>query len=467
MRKTKIIATLGPATESPEVLGKLMDAGLNIARLNMSHAPHPWVRRVVSDIRSTAQSRGKTIGILMDTQGPAIRTGDLPVPLDLQPGQKFVLTVRGAHSEEVRSTDVNYENFINDIKVGDVVLIDNGQIHMKVLAKEDNKVECEVLTPGKLGSRRHINLPGVKVSLPALTDKDRADIQLGLELGVDYFALSFVREAKDIRELRALMQNSRHKPLIIAKIEDQMAVKNLDKIIEESDGVMVARGDLGIELPYEDLPVIQRKIVKMCQRVGRPVIVATHMLESMIENPLPTRAEITDVANAVFEQADAIMLSGETTVGKYPVNCVQVFDRIARRIERSGGANYQEHAELTSARQKLVKSAVIMANDLKAEAIIVFTIRGSMARHTAWMRPRYSPIFAICDRQTVADSLALNYGVVPIVIPFNYDVPEQNIGLAFKTLIKRGVLHPGNTVVVITSVEAGEGFADAVQMRTV
>jgi pyruvate kinase len=191
------------------------------------------------------------------------------------------------------------------------------------------------------------------------------------------------------------------------------------------------------------------------------------MLQSMIEQASPTRAEVSDVANAIFDGTDAIMLSGETTVGKYPVNCVQVFDRIARRIERSGGANYQEHAELTSARQKLVKSAVIMANDLKAEAIIVFTIRGSMARHTAWMRPRYSPIFAICDRQTVADSLALNYGVVPIVIPFNYDVPEQNIGLAFKTLIKRGVLHPGNTVVVITSVEAGEGFADAVQMRTV
>jgi pyruvate kinase len=324
-----------------------------------------------------------------------------------------------------------------------------------------------VLTPGKLGSRRHINLPGVKVSLPALTEKDRADVKLGLELEVDYFALSFVREAKDIRELRALMEGSSHKPLIVAKIEDQMAVRNLDEIIREADAVMVARGDLGIELPYEELPIIQRKIVKMCQRMGRPVIVATHMLESMIDNPLPTRAEITDVANAVFEQADAIMLSGETTVGKYPLNCVQVFDRIACRIERSGGANFQDHADLTSPRQKLVKSAVVMANDLKAEAILVFTIHGSMARDTAWMRPRYSPIYAICDHPAVADSLMLNYGVIPVVIPFNHQAPEENICLALKTLSKRGLLHPGNTAVVITSIEAGEGFADAVQMRTV
>jgi len=467
VRKTKIIATLGPATESPEILGKLIDAGLNLARLNMSHGTHPWVRKVVSDLRAVAESRGASVGILMDTQGPAIRTGDLPVPLDLQPGQRFVLTVRGEKSEEERSTDVNYEEFVNDISVGDVVLLDNGEIHMKVLAKEKNKVECEVLTPGKLGSRRHINLPGVKVSLPSITEKDRADIKLGLELEVDFFALSFVREASDIRELRGLMKNSPHKPLIIAKIEDQMAVRNLDEIIREADGAMVARGDLGIELPYEEMPIIQRKIVKICQRVGRSVIVATHMLESMIENPMPTRAEITDVANAVFEQADAIMLSGETTVGKYPVKCVQVFDRIATRIERSGGANFHEHAVLTSPRQKLVKSAVVMANELRAEAILVFTIHGSMARYTAWMRPRFSPIFAICDRPEVAASLTLNHGVHPIVIPFNHNEPEQNIDLALSTLVKKGLIRAGNTAVVITSMDVCDGVTDVVQMRTV
>ena len=241
MRKTKIIATLGPATDSPEMLGKLIDAGMNIARINMSHAPHDWVRRVVRDIRDAASARRKAVGILMDTQGPAIRTGDLPAALDLQPGQKFTLTVRGEKSEELHSVDVNYENFVNDISVGDVVLLDNGEIHMKVLAKHANKVECEVLTPGKLGSRRHINLPGVRVSLPALTAKDLADLEVGLDVGVDFVALSFVREAKDIQQLRKVVSGAAHQPLIIAKIEDQLAVKNFDEILREADGIMVAR----------------------------------------------------------------------------------------------------------------------------------------------------------------------------------------------------------------------------------
>src|ERR1051326_8358410 len=390
MRRTRIIATLGPATDSPPMLSKLIDAGVDVFRLNMSHATHDWVQRVVGDLRAAARERHVSVGVMMDTQGPAIRTGDLPAALDLKPGQKFTLTVRGEHSEELHSVDVNYENFVRDIDVGDVVLLDNGAIQMKVLAKQGNKVECEVLTEGTLGSRRHINLPGVKVSLPALTAKDLADVELGLKLGVDFIALSFVREAKDIRQLKAVIERGKHHPLVIAKIEDQQAVENLTEIVAESDAIMVARGDLGIEVPYEELPIIQRRIVKTCLRVGTPVIVATHMLESMIESPMPTRAEVTDVANAVFEQADAIMLSGETTVGKYPLKCVEVFDRIAERIERSGCANFHDQAELTSPRQKMVKSAVIMANDLKAEAILVFTVRGNMARHTAWMRPRHS-----------------------------------------------------------------------------
>src|SRR5712691_6123074 len=407
-RKTKIVATLGPATDSPEMIARMIAAGVNLLRLNMSHAPHDWVRRVVADIRSASSMPQRFIGIMMDTQGPAIRTGELRVPLDLQPGQKFTLTVRGERSEEEHSVDVNYENFVNDINTGDVVLIDNGAIQMKVLAKDGKKVECEVLTEGKLGSRRHINLPGVKVSLPALTSKDVSDVKLGLELGVDFIALSFVREAKDLQLLRKMFHGSRRNPLVIAKIESQEAIAQLEEIIKEADAVMVARGDLGIELPYEELPIIQRRIVKDCLHYGRPVIVATHMLESMIESPMPTRAEVTDVANAVFEQADAIMLSGETTVGKYPLECVEVFDRIARRTERSGGANYFEHARLTTPRQKLVKSAVVMANELKADALLVFTLRGHMARFTSWMRPRFSPIFAICDRPAIADSLTLN-----------------------------------------------------------
>lgn len=467
MRKTKIIATLGPATDSPEMLGKLIDAGLNIARLNMSHAPHDWVRRVVKDIRAAATARRKSVGILMDTQGPAIRTGDLPVALDLEPGQKFTLTVRGEKSEELHSVDVNYENFINDINVGDVVLLDNGEIHMKVLEKHANKVECEVLTPGKLGSRRHINLPGVRVSLPALTAKDLADIDVGLDVGVDFIALSFVREAKDIQQLRKVVAKTAHKPLLVAKIEDQLAVSNFDEIMREADGIMVARGDLGIECPYEELPIIQRRIVKSCLNYGRPVIVATHMLESMIENPLPTRAEITDVANAVFEQADAIMLSGETTVGKYPLKCMEVFDRIARRIERSGSANFHERVDFNSARQKLVKSSVVLADQLKADALLVFTVRGSMARHAASFRPRYSPIIAVCEFHGVADSLALNWGVQAFVHPFDHGHPERTIESAIQALVAEGKLRSGNTVVVVSAISAGDHIIDAVEMRSI
>ncbi|MHC4177916.1 MAG: pyruvate kinase, partial [Planctomycetota bacterium] len=319
MRKTKIIATLGPATDSAERIGQLIEAGMNVARLNMSHAPHDWVRQVVGHIRAAAAEQGKFVGILMDTQGPAIRTGDLPVPLDLNPGQKFTLSVRGETSEEEQSVDVNYENFVNDISVGDVVLLDNGEIHMKVLAKHAHKVDCEVLTPGTLKSRRHINLPGVKVGLPALTSKDLSDIELGLELEVDFVALSFCREAKDLQQLRAVVAKADRPPLLVAKIEDEQAVSNIRAIVQEAHVIMVARGDLGIECPYEELPIIQRKVVKACVQQGKPVVVATHMLESMIASPMPTRAEITDVANAVFEQSDAIMLSGETTVGRFPV----------------------------------------------------------------------------------------------------------------------------------------------------
>jgi len=466
-RKTKIIATLGPATDSAEMIAKLLKAGVNVFRLNMSHAPHDWVRRVVKDIRAASAAAGLHAGIMMDTQGPAIRTGDIGVPLDLQPGQKFTLTVRGEKSEEEHSVDVNYENFVNDISVGDVVLIDNGTIQMKVLAKNGNKVECEVLTEGKLGSRRHINLPGVKVSLPALTSKDIKDVKLGLELGVDFIALSFVREARDLLQLRELFGEGKPHPLVIAKIEDQEAIKNLEAIIQEADGIMVARGDLGIEIPYEELPIVQRRIVKTCLRVGRPVIVATHMLESMIESPMPTRAEVTDVANAIFEQTDAIMLSGETTVGKYPLKCIEVFDRIARRIERSGGANYFDHAQLTTPRQKLVKSAVVMANELKAEAILVITRHGHMARHTAWMRPRYSQIYALCAREDVAGGLTLSSTITPFVIPFDMINPENTIDGALKRLVERGRLSAGNTVVVIGSILVGEQIVDAVQMRVV
>ncbi len=467
MRKTKIITTLGPASSKAKKIGKMIDMGLDIVRLNMSHAPHDWVREVVATVREQADKRGKIVGILLDTQGPEIRTGNLPAELNLEPGKKFTFTVRGETSEELHSVDVNYENFINDISVDDVIMVDSGEIHMKVLAKFDNKVECEILTPGKLGSRRHINLPGVKVSLPPITDKDRADITLGIELEVDFIALSFVREAGDIKMLRELLAEHSHQPSIIAKIEDQQAVKNFDEIVAVADGIMVARGDLGIECPYEELPIIQRRLVKTCLRLGRPVIVATHMLESMIESPMPTRAEITDVANAVFEETDAIMLSGESAVGKYPAKCVEVLDRIARRTERSGGADYHKLAEFIGPREKLANSAVVLADQLKADALLLFTNTGTMARYVSWQRPRYSPIYAACSDEKVAASLTLNWGVRPFQMGFDEGHPDTTIDRALQKLIAEGKLEAGNSIIIITGIKVGDQVVGSIQSRIV
>jgi pyruvate kinase len=264
-----------------------------------------------------------------------------------------------------------------------------------------------------------------------------------------------------------MFEEGKPHPLVIAKIEDQEAIKNLDAIVLEADGIMVARGDLGIEIPYEELPIVQRRIVKTCLRVGRPVIVATHMLESMIEAPMPTRAEVTDVANAVFEEADAIMLSGETTVGKYPLKCIEVFDKIATRIERSGSAEFHNLAELTTARQKLVKSAVVMANELKAAAILVFTRHGSMAQYASWMRPHYSPIYAMCENEKAANEMALCWGVTPFVMEFDFINPQNTIETAMKNLAAQGRLQSGATVVIIGAISVGTEIVDAVQMRTV
>lgn len=466
MRKTKIICTLGPATDSPEKLRALILAGANVFRLNMSHAPHDWVRDVVKKIRAISTELGTITGILMDTQGPAIRTGDLPSKLDLKPGEIFDFTVRGENSEDVRSVDVNYDGLVNDISVGDTVLVDNGVIHMKVLSKDFHRIRCEVLTEGVLGSRRHINLPGVKVNLPPLTEKDLADVALGASVGVDYVALSFCREASDIDALKRVLTEHGSEAKTIAKIEDQHAVSVVDDIIDHADAVMVARGDLGIECPMEELPIIQRRIVKRCIQAGRQVIVATHMLESMIENPVPTRAEITDVANAVYEQADAIMLSGETTVGKYPIECVQVFDRVARRIERSGGADFSAEAETKSVRQKTVKAAVNLANQIPGSKIIVFTKRGFMADHFSQLRPKEAPIYAFTPSKTVARRLTLNWATQPVVMPFELN-PEHTIAEAERLLLQRGLIEVGDQLVVLTDVMTSKERFDSIQLRRV
>jgi len=466
MRKTKIICTLGPATEAAEIIHQLIEAGASVFRLNMSHSSHEWVEKIVPRIRAIATSLDVVVGILLDTQGPAIRTGDLKARLDLKPGEIFEFTVRGEKSEETHSVDVNYDGLIDDISVGDTMLVDSGVIRLLVLEKKHNRIRCEVLTEGTLGSRRHINLPGIRVNLPPLTEKDMRDVELGAKLGVDMVALSFCREKEDVELLRKVLHENGSQARIVAKIEDQLAVKNLADIILTSDAVMVARGDLGIECPMEELPIIQRRIVKRCLKAGRPVIVATHMLESMISNPVPTRAEITDVANAVFEQADAIMLSGETTVGRYPVECVRTLDKVALRIERSGGAGFAEEAFLEDDRRKIVRSAVVLANSITDSKLIVFTRRGAMADNVSNLRPRHSPIYAFSPTIEVCRRLALNWGTIPECLPFDTN-PNRTIIAAETLLARRGLVKPGDHLVVITDLLAGEDRFESIQLRIV
>jgi len=466
LRKTKIICTLGPVSESPERLREMILAGANIFRLNMSHAQHDWVRKIVPTIRAIASYLELPVGILLDTQGPAVRTGDLPTKLNLKIGDIMEFTMRGVRSEELYSVNVNYDGLIDDINVGDVVLVDNGVIHLKVLSKVNSRIRCEVLTPGELGSRRHINLPGVKVNLPPLTEKDLADIEVGVEVGVDFVALSFCREPSDIVELRRVLKQHGSNARVIAKIEDQSAVKLINEIIKETDAVMIARGDLGIECPMEELPIIQRRILKAALKIGKQVIVATHMLESMIENPVPTRAEVTDVANAVFEQADAIMLSGETTVGKYPVDCVKVLDRIARRIERSGSAHFAEQTSLLNPRQKTAHSGVVLANSFANAHIAVLTRHGFMADYTSHIRPEHAPIYAITPSEETARHLTLNWGVLPIVMPFG-KTPEESVKNAEELLLAQGLLKKGDQLIVMSDIIEGEEKFDSIQLRKI
>ncbi|MCJ8329363.1 MAG: pyruvate kinase [Lentisphaeria bacterium] len=465
-RKTKIIATVGPATDSPEMLEKMILAGVNIFRINMSHSKEDTCREIVANIRKISSACNKVVGILMDAQGPAIRTAETETSLELEQGETVALTVRGEVVEGIKNIGVNYDDLVNDLSEGDTVIVDNGIIHLKVLSKKGNVLHCEVLTAGTLGSRKHINLPGVRVNLPALTEKDMTDIALGIELKVDFIAMSFVREASDVTKLRGILDYKKAPQKIIAKIEDQQGIKNIDAIIEVADAIMVARGDLGIEVSYEELPIIQRRVVKHCILQGKPVIVATHMLESMIENPSPTRAEITDVANAIYEQCDAIMLSGETSIGKYPEKCVEVMDRMARRIERSGGADYTEQISPSSNRSKMMKNACSMAEDLDA-ALVVFTQTGRMSRYASWFRPQCNRIFCFTNNAVLINQLSLFWGLNPFLIDFDEADPSVNGETATRILKDKGLLESGDLIVVVTDLMVQGSMVETVQMREV
>jgi len=438
---------------------------MNLARLNMSHGDRRSHLQVIRNLKSLSKKLPHPVSILMDLQGPEIRTGELSKSLDLAAGDVFYFTVLADDVEE-RSVHVNYRDLVNDLRVGERVTVDNGLINLEVLEVSEHRLKCKVLDGGMLGSRKHVNLPGVRVNLPSVTNKDREDIAFAIEQDLDFIALSFVRGAADILEARALVDAAGGHQRLIAKIENQEGIDNFDAILDSADGIMVARGDLGVEVAFEELPVLQRDMIRRCAIAGKPIIVATHLLESMIDNPLPTRAEVTDVANAVYEQADAIMLSGETAAGKYPVRCVEVLDTIARRIEVGSGLDfYKERAAPTTQRAHVAQSACRLADSLDARAIIVMTRRGYFGQLVASYRPKHAIIYAFTNMSTTRRKLWLNRAVVPFRMNLSRD-PEKTIVNALAKLRERELIEKGEPVVVVSDVATATGdLVTSIQVR--
>jgi pyruvate kinase len=465
MRKTKIICTIGPATASYDMLEKLALAGMNVARLNMSHGAHDDTAEVIKRLQTLNKKLPYPIAILLDTQGPEIRTGEMDTALDLKQGDIISVVPRGAEDVEENSLMVNYGDLIKDMNVGDRLTVDNGLINLEILDMEERVMRVKVIDGGLLTSKRHVNLPGIRVNLPAITDKDREDIAFGLAQDIDYIALSFVREAADIHQLNELMGSKRGKVKVIAKIEDQEGVKNINEIIEAADGIMVARGDLGCEMDFWELPHVQRRIVRNCAQQGKRVIVATHLMESMIENPMPTRAEVTDVANAVYEEADAIMLSGETTVGKYPIKCVEAMVKIAETVEKHRGLAFTEDLVKNDYKQNIAASAVHLAESLPAKGIVVITRRGRMANYVTNCHPQHTVIYAFSNDGRTRRQMALNRNTYSHKLMFSSD-PEKTLQKAFEMLREKEGMTTGDQVVVISDTLSGSGI-DAVQVREI
>lgn len=466
-RHTKIIATLGPATESKEMLGRLISSGVDILRLNMAHASHQWVEDAMWFIREVSNEVGRHVGVMMDVKGPEIRTGLVEEAIPLKEGDEIEFFIEGCQgSGDVPAVSVNYAGLPGEVSEGDVVLVDSGLIQMKVLSKSEERIRFQVLTPGELGSRRHINLPGIQVDLPALTEKDKNDLRAGVKAGIDFVALSFVRQADDVKTLKAFLEELGSKARIIAKIEDQAGVRNMKEIIRAADGVMVARGDLGIEIDYPKLPLVQTELIEACQADGKPVIVATHMLESMISSPIPTRAEVSDVSHAIREQADAIMLSGETTTGAYPLESVEVFQKIIDSIEPSVNRELNKRIVLKEPKAKMLRSAATLSQELGNSGIIVFTRSGFLAYVLGALRPHGIPIYAFTDIESIFRQLLLPWGVEPFLMEFSEN-PEETIRNAIETLKGKGWVEDGSWLVVITNALADEKIIDTLQLRQV
>ena len=461
MRKTKIVCTIGPASEAPEMLEKLIEAGMNVARLNFSHGSHEEHAIRIAAIRDASEKIGKPVGILLDTKGPEIRTHTMENgELHLVTGQVIDISMTEVIGTE-NVFSVTYEELINDVNQNDIILLDDGLIELRVLAKdlEQGLIHTIVENAGVLKNKKGVNVPGVSIKLPGITEKDAQDILFGIEQGVDFIAASFVRTAKDVLEIRELLeQNDGGHIQIIPKIENQEGVDNIDDIIQVSDGLMVARGDLGVEIPAEEVPLVQKSLIKKCNEVGKPVITATQMLDSMQRFPRPTRAEASDVANAIIDGTDAIMLSGETAAGLYPLESVQTMNKIAERTEQSldyrsivSKRSKGKEANMTEAISQAVAHTSI---NLKVKAVLAPTESGNTARMIAKYRPGV-PIIAISGSLQTTQMLTLVWGVQPLLCG-RVQTTDEILELAVDESLKHGFVDHGDVVVITAGVPVGE-----------
>ncbi|MBM7561979.1 pyruvate kinase [Fusibacter tunisiensis] len=459
LRKTKIVCTIGPASERKEVFKELVNSGLNVARLNFSHGDHEEHLGRMNTIKEVRRELGKPVAILLDTKGPEIRTGKFEEPVyTLVEGQEFTLTTDSFLGTQ-NKCQISYKGLPDDVVVGDKILIDDGLIELEVLSKSETEILTKVLNGGDVKNNKGVNVPGVSIKLPAITEKDINDIKFGISQGIDFIAASFIRKAADVMEIRKVLEeNNGHGIHIISKIENQEGVDNLEEILEVSDGLMVARGDLGVEIPTEMVPIVQKKMIELCNKEGKPVITATQMLDSMIRNPRPTRAEATDVANAIFDGTDAVMLSGETAAGKYPIEAVQTMAKIAIEAERA--LNYKEvlqkRIQLSDeygVTYAVSHSTATSALDLDASAIITATSSGYTARKVSMLKPK-APVIACTVSDEVCRKLALVWGVFPLVIG-DADSTDLIFDLSVQKAKAHGFVTEGDLVIITAGVPVG------------
>ena len=463
-RRTKIVCTLGPATRSLEAIRSLIRAGMDVARLNFSHGTHEEHDRTAAWVRQAAEEAGRPVALLQDLSGPKIRTGLLRGrrPVTLVAGQTLRLTpdqIQGS----ARRISVTYPQLAQDVRQGGRILLSDGLIELRVLKTSQGEVETQVVNGGVLGEHKGVNLPGARLSIESLTPKDEEDLACGIRLAVDYVAISFVRKASDVRRVKDLLARLNAQIPVVAKLEKPEAIRNLDSILAVSDGVMVARGDLGVELPLERVPLIQKEIIEKASAARIPVITATQMLESMTQNPRPTRAEASDVANAILDGTDAVMLSAETASGQYPIQAVETMARIAEQADQKNEERFfRRRGQRPDIAETISESVVHAAHTLAARAIVVFTRSGSTVRLISKYRPP-CPVYAFCHEESVARRAALYWGVIPIPMPLELD-PAATLAQAEAVLLRRKVVSSGDILAVAAGAPGKPGQTNLMKL---